>query len=106
MYICTCCPKNGVLTVHYGVEETTVNVRKMLKKFDWTYLLIWRSLKVALNRSIILKYWVPQNSRNNSMRQCQFMLENNEKNNLKILYLLDLKIWGPKRCSFDIIYFK
>jgi hypothetical protein len=24
------------------------------------------------------------------------MLENNEKNNLKILYLLDLKIWGPK----------
>jgi hypothetical protein len=28
----------------------------MLKKFFWTYLLIWRSLKVALNRSIILKY--------------------------------------------------
>jgi hypothetical protein len=28
----------------------------MLKKFDWTYFLIWRSLKVALNRSIILKY--------------------------------------------------
>jgi hypothetical protein len=25
-------PKNGVLTVHYGVEEITVNVRKMLKK--------------------------------------------------------------------------
>jgi hypothetical protein len=24
------------------------------------------------------------------------MLENNEKNNKKILYLLDLKIWGPK----------
>jgi hypothetical protein len=48
------CPKNGVLTVHYGVEEITVNVRKMLKKFYWTYLLIWRSLKVALNRSIIL----------------------------------------------------
>jgi Mg2+ and Co2+ transporter CorA len=34
------CPKNGVLTVHYGVEEITVNVRKMLKKFYWTYLLI------------------------------------------------------------------
>jgi hypothetical protein len=51
-------------------------------------------------------YWVPQNSRNNSMRQCQFMLENNEKNNLKILYLLDLKICGPKRCHFDLIYFK
>jgi hypothetical protein len=50
------CPKNGVLTVHYGVEEIAVNVRKMLKKFYWTYLLIWRSLKVALNRSIILKY--------------------------------------------------
>jgi hypothetical protein len=30
---------------------------KMLKKIYWeTYLLIWRSLKVALNRSIILKY--------------------------------------------------
>jgi hypothetical protein len=46
----TGCPKNGVLTVHYGVEETTINVRKMLKKFYWTYLQIWRSLKVALNR--------------------------------------------------------
>jgi hypothetical protein len=52
----TGCPKNGVLMVHYGVEEITVNARKMLKKFYWTYLLIWRSLKVALNRSIILKY--------------------------------------------------
>jgi hypothetical protein len=37
--------------VHYGVEEITVNVRKMFKKFYWTYLLIWRSLKVAPNRS-------------------------------------------------------
>jgi hypothetical protein len=55
-HIYTECPKNGVLTVHYGVEEITVNVRKMLKKFYWTYLLIWRSVKVALNRSIILKY--------------------------------------------------
>jgi hypothetical protein len=27
----------------------------------------------------LYKYWVIQNSRNNSMRQCQFMLENNEK---------------------------
>jgi hypothetical protein len=35
---------------------------------------------------------VPQNSRNNSMGQCQFML--------------DLNIWGRKRCSFDIVYFK
>jgi hypothetical protein len=52
----TGCPKNGVLTVHYRVGEITVNVRKMLKKFYWTYLLIWRSLKVALNTSIILKY--------------------------------------------------
>jgi hypothetical protein len=34
------CPKNGVLMVHYDVEEITVNVRKMLKKFYWTYLLI------------------------------------------------------------------
>jgi hypothetical protein len=47
------CPKNGVLTMHYGVEKNTVNARKM---FYWTYLLIWQSLKVALNRSIILKY--------------------------------------------------
>jgi hypothetical protein len=30
--------------------------QKNIKKFYWTYLLIWRSLKVALNRSIILKY--------------------------------------------------
>jgi hypothetical protein len=52
----TGCPKNGVLTVHYGVEEITVNARKMFKKFYWTYFLIWRCLKVALNRSIILKY--------------------------------------------------
>jgi hypothetical protein len=52
----TGCPKNDVLTVHYGVEEIAVNVKKMLKKFYWTYLLIWRSLKVALNTSIILKY--------------------------------------------------
>jgi hypothetical protein len=42
----TGCPKNGVLTVHYGVEEITVNVREMLKTFY--YLPIWRSLKVAL----------------------------------------------------------
>jgi hypothetical protein len=42
--------------VHYGIEEITVNVRKMLKKFYWTYLLIWRSLTVALNTLIILKY--------------------------------------------------
>jgi hypothetical protein len=29
----TGCPKKCVLTVHYGVEEIIVNVRKMLKKF-------------------------------------------------------------------------
>jgi hypothetical protein len=29
----TACPKNGALPVHYGVEEITVNVRKMFKKF-------------------------------------------------------------------------
>jgi hypothetical protein len=34
----TGCPKNGVLMVHYGVEEITVNARKMFKKFYWTYL--------------------------------------------------------------------
>jgi hypothetical protein len=56
IYKYTGCLKNGVLTVHYGVEEITVNTRKMLKKFYWTYFLIWRSLNVALNRSIILKY--------------------------------------------------
>jgi hypothetical protein len=33
------------------------------------------------------------------MGQCLFMLENNEKNYKKILYLLNLKIWGLKRCS-------
>jgi hypothetical protein len=44
--------------VHYDVEEINVNVRKMLKKFYWTYLLIWRSLKVALNTSIILKLYM------------------------------------------------
>jgi hypothetical protein len=33
-------PKNGILTVHYGVEDITINVGKMLKKFYWTYLLI------------------------------------------------------------------
>jgi hypothetical protein len=32
-------------------------------------------------------------------------LENNEKNNKKVLYLLNLKTWGVKRCSFDHIYF-
>jgi hypothetical protein len=30
----------------------------------------------------------------------------NEKNYKKNLYLLDLKIWGLKRCSFDLVYFK
>jgi hypothetical protein len=40
------------------------------------------------------------------MRLCQLILEDNGKNNLKNLYLLDLKIWGLKRCSFDLIYFK
>jgi hypothetical protein len=34
------------------------------------------------------------------------MLGNYEKNNKKILYVLDLKIWRFKRCSFDVIYFK
>jgi hypothetical protein len=35
---------------------------------------------------IFFKYWVPQNSRNNSMGQCQLMLGNYEKNNLKTLW--------------------
>jgi hypothetical protein len=52
----TGCPKNGVLTMHYGVEEITVNARKIKKKFYWTYFLNWRSLKVTLNRSIIWKF--------------------------------------------------
>jgi hypothetical protein len=46
-------PENGALPRHYGVEEITINVRKMLKNFYLTYLLIWRSLKVV--RSIISK---------------------------------------------------
>jgi hypothetical protein len=29
-------------------------------------------------------YWVPQNSRNNSMEPCQLMLEDNEKNKKKV----------------------
>jgi hypothetical protein len=36
------------------------------------------------------------------MRQCKLKMI--KKNNKKILYLLDLKIWGLKRCSFDLIY--
>jgi hypothetical protein len=41
-------PKNDPLSVHYGVEEEiTVNVRTMLTKFCWTYLLIWGSLNVG-----------------------------------------------------------
>jgi hypothetical protein len=31
-YVHTGCPKNGVLTVYYGLEEISVKVRKMLKK--------------------------------------------------------------------------
>jgi hypothetical protein len=38
----------------------------------------WR---IEIKMLFLCLYWVPQNSRNNSMRQCQFMLENNEKNN-------------------------
>jgi hypothetical protein len=33
------------------------------------------------------------------MGECQLMLENNEKINKKILYLLDLKIWGIKSAA-------
>jgi hypothetical protein len=44
----------------------------------YTYILI-KYLQTALKTV----YWVPQNSRNNSMRQCQLMLENNVKNNKK-----------------------
>jgi hypothetical protein len=40
------------------------------------------------------------------MGQCQLMLENDEKNNLKIPYLSDLKIWGLKRYSLDLVHFK
>jgi hypothetical protein len=39
--------------VHYGVEEITVNIRKMLKKFYWTYLLIWHEANLPPNPSII-----------------------------------------------------
>jgi hypothetical protein len=38
--------------------------------------------------------------------QCQLMLENNEKNNFQMLYLLDLKIWGLKMCNYDLVYVK
>jgi hypothetical protein len=43
---------NGALRCRRDYRKRQKNV----KKFYWTYLLIWRSLKVALNRSIILKY--------------------------------------------------
>jgi hypothetical protein len=39
-------------------------------------------------------YWVPQ------------LIEIMRKIIKKNLYLLDLKIWGLKRCSFDLVYFK
>jgi hypothetical protein len=38
--------------------------------------------------------------------QCQLRLGNYEKNYLKNLCPLDLKLWGHKRCSFDLDYFK
>jgi hypothetical protein len=41
-------------------------------------------------------YRVLQNSRNNSVGQCQLMLENYEKNYKKILNHSGLKIWGSK----------
>jgi hypothetical protein len=47
-----------------------------------------------------------QVSQNSGTGQCQFMLENYEKNNKSILYLLNLKIWEFKRCRFDLIYCK
>jgi hypothetical protein len=39
-------------------------------------------------RNLYFIYWVPQNSRNNSVGQCQITLDNYEKNNLKNLCLL------------------
>jgi hypothetical protein len=41
---------NGALRCRRDYRKRQKNVKK---KFYWTYLLIWRSLKVALNRSII-----------------------------------------------------
>jgi hypothetical protein len=52
------CSKNGVLTVHYGVQEITVNVRKMLKKFYWTCWFggLWKwHLTGQLFRNICIK---------------------------------------------------
>jgi hypothetical protein len=48
----------------------------------------------------LINYAGCQNSRNNSMGQCQLVLENYEKNNKLILYLLDLKIWGLRSHLF------
>jgi Mg2+ and Co2+ transporter CorA len=95
------CPKNGVLTVHYGVEEITVNVRKMLKKFYWTYLLIWRSLKVALNRSIISKY---TECPKNGVLTVHYGVEEitvNARKTLKKLYWTYLLIWRSLKVALN-----
>jgi hypothetical protein len=43
---------NGALRCRVDYRKRQMNV----KKFYWTHLLIWGCLKVALNRSITLKY--------------------------------------------------
>jgi hypothetical protein len=47
---------NGAIRCRRDYRKREKNV----KKIYWTYLVIW-SLKVALNRSMISKYWVIQN---------------------------------------------
>jgi hypothetical protein len=56
--------------------------------FDTQISIIARKMRVV----VAFIYWMPQNSRNNSIGQCHLMLENNEKIILKNLYLLYLKI--------------
>jgi hypothetical protein len=45
---------------------------------------------VSTSLGILVLYWEPQNSRNNSMGQCQLLLENNEKNDLKNLWAVGI----------------
>jgi hypothetical protein len=52
---------------------------------------------VLTNTNCIVIYWVPENSRNNSMGQCQLMLENNEK---KIKNSIPLRFDSSKGAAF------
>jgi hypothetical protein len=62
----TGCPENGAFRMHYGVQGITINVRKMLKKFYWTF----KSTMVTLQGNDVLVYLylhcITVNNNNNS----------------------------------------